>query len=706
MRDAIFEGLNPQQLRAVEAVTGPVCILAGAGSGKTATITRRIAHQVRTGTFEADAIFAVTFTRKAGEEMSKRLQALGAHGVRASTFHAAAYRQLNYFAPERSGQTLTSKLSVIAPMVRSLPAPFKFRSPSDVATEIERAKRRRLTPTTYLDNLHGTEPPIPAERMHEIFVAYERTKDARGMLDFEDMMIRAIELFRDDPRARNVFRARYQSFTVDEYQDVSPLQQDLLDAWLGDSHELCAVGDDYQAIYGFNGATPRFLLELERKLPGVVTVRLEHNYRSSPQVLELANRLVPKLEGAEKVLRPTLPDGPPPGFARYASVQAEGDDIVRHIRALAAEGVPLSQIAILYRVNSQSQDYEQALARGAVAFRVAEGSFLQRPAATKLLPRVRRSRSVEVSSAITEAAVQQGWSTDAGSGGGAKEQTRQKDLGLLVSLADAFDDGLRTVADFVADLEARFRSDAEDDAVNLMTYHSAKGLEFEAVLLPRLEEGLLPYKRSMDGEDLEEERRLLYVGMTRAKRYLHLSCVDGGRGKPSRFLEELGLVTKQAAPRAPADGGGTRAVEDEALFTALKAWRLERSRADEVPAYVVLHDSVLEDLCRSRPADARGLGGIPGFGPVKLERYGSDVLAVIARHPRPQPDQGPSIPARPGLEVELRGGISGIVHSVTDTAAIVLSDGGAELTVDLGDTVRVEGRSVVLVAPEPAPTEA
>ncbi|MFN2388906.1 MAG: ATP-dependent DNA helicase UvrD2 [Actinomycetota bacterium] len=635
MADPIFDRLNPQQLRAVEAVAGPVCILAGAGSGKTATITRRIAHQVRSGAQPADAVFAVTFTKKAGEEMTRRLAALGAEGVRASTFHAAAYRQLNYFAPQRSGQTLASKVAALAPLVRALPTPFRFRSPADVATEIERAKRSRVTPATYLASLGAHEPPIPADLMAGIFRSYERAKDARGLIDFEDMMVRAIEVFRDDPRVPNVFRDRYQAFTVDEYQDVSPLQQDLLDAWLGPSHELCAVGDDYQAIYGFNGATPRFLLELENRFDPIATVRLEHNYRSSPEILELANRLVPALGGARKVLMPTLPAGHPPRYVEHASLEEEGTAVTGAIRDLVRGGVALRDIAVLYRVNSQSQDYEQALARAGIAFRVAEGSFLQRPAAAKLLPRIRRSGSTDVAETVAAAALQQGWDEGSATGGGAREMTRQKDLALLVALAEDFErtasDGF-TVKDFVASLEARFRSDADRDAVNLMTYHSAKGLEFEAVFLPRLQEGLVPYKKSLEGDDLAEERRLFYVGITRAKRHLHLSYVRDGRTRPSRFLIELGLARQPDVTKRPAAPGLSHEPGDEPLFDALRAWRLERSRDDGVPAYVVLHDRVLEDLCRARPKVLSELAGIPGFGPVKLERYGPGVLEVIERH--------------------------------------------------------------------------
>ena len=306
----VLAGLNAEQRLAAEAVRGPVCILAGAGSGKTTTITHRIANQVASDAFIAEQILAVTFTDKAAGEMRARLARLGVERVRAATFHSAALAQLRFFGKIKELSVLASKALPLRWIGNSLPMPYKFTPAVDLATEVEWAKNRRLTPETYLDGLGEHEAPIPAELMQRVFRDYERRKEANGHVDFEDLLVTAIELYERDRDALGVVQARYRAFTVDEYQDVNLLQQTLLELWLGDREDLCAVGDDYQAIYAFTGATPRHPLELPEHYPHAVVVRLEANYRSTPEVLSLANRLVPKLGGAEKTLRATCPPGP------------------------------------------------------------------------------------------------------------------------------------------------------------------------------------------------------------------------------------------------------------------------------------------------------------------------------------------------------------------------------------------------------------
>src|SRR5581483_723374 len=268
-------GLNDEQRRAAQAVRGPVCILAGAGTGKTTTITHRIAHQVATGTFAPAQIMAVTFTDKAAGQLRARLAALDASGVRASTFHAAALRQLRHFAPERVGTILPSKALALRQIANRLPAPFKFRPAADLATEIEWAKNRRLGVDGYATAVRDREPPIPADLMVRVYGEYERRKAAEGAIDFEDLLELAVALFERDDAARETFRAQYRAFTVDEYQDVNLLQQSLLDLWVGDRDDLCVVGDDYQSIYAFTGAGPQHLLDVPNRFPHATIVRLE-----------------------------------------------------------------------------------------------------------------------------------------------------------------------------------------------------------------------------------------------------------------------------------------------------------------------------------------------------------------------------------------------------------------------------------------------
>ena len=613
-------GLNAEQRRAAEAVRGPVCILAGAGSGKTTTITRRIAHQVASGAFHPSQIMAVTFTDKAGGELRERLAALGVARVRAGTFHSAALRQLRHFAPDELGRILPSKALLLRQIGNRLPGAFKFRPAADLATEIEWAKNRRVGVAAYLDAAVGREPPIPADLMARVYRDYERRKKSDGLLDFEDLLERAVRLFERDEGAATAFRAQYRAFTVDEYQDVNLLQQTLLELWLGDGDDLCVVGDDYQSIYAFTGAGPEHLLAMPRRFPHATVVRLEENYRSTPQVLALANRLVPRLGGAEKVLRATCPDGREPAVRRFASPLEEGAAIVAAIRAA---DVPLEEVAILCRTNARLTDYEELLHGASLPFQGS--SLLERDAARRLQRRLARGAGgADAAQAVRAAALDAGWLVHLPERLGERELVRQTDLARLVALADAFDGDVEA---FVADLRRRFDPGGDSArGVHLLTLHRAKGLEFDTVFLPRLEEKELPSRQARTQAELDEERRLLYVGMTRAKRVLWLSS----SGRPSRFLDELGATaTKEARVARAANGTRSWTPAGERL----RAWRLERARADGVPPYVIFHDSVLHAIANADPRSLGELAEIAGVGPTKLDRYGSAVLSLL-RDPR------------------------------------------------------------------------
>ncbi|HWJ31643.1 MAG TPA: ATP-dependent DNA helicase UvrD2 [Gaiellaceae bacterium] len=614
----IFDGLNPEQRRAVETVRGPVCILAGAGSGKTTTITRRIANQVASGSFAAGEILAVTFTDKAAAEMRARLEALGVAGVTARTFHSAALGQLHRLgrAPSR---ILPSKALALRRIGNGLPPPYKFRPAGDLATEVEWAKNRRLTPDTYLDGLGDHEPPIPGDLMKRVFRFYESEKAERAFVDFEDLLELAVRMFDADPHALAELRERYRAFTVDEYQDVNLLQQALLDRWLGGSDELCAVGDDYQSIYAFTGAAPQYLLGLPRRFAHATVVRLEENYRSTPQVLALANRIVPSLGGAEKILRATRAEGPEP-VVRV--VEDERVFVVEQVRALRASGVAYEEIAVLCRTNARLADFEEPFHEARIPFQGA--ALLSREAARQLLKRLRKLRPTPVvAAAVRGYAEDAGWVERPPDKLGERELVRQADLGRLVKLAAEFDDGMRTTRDFIEDLEQRFgTTGAERRGVHLLTLHGAKGLEFEAVFMPRIEEKELPIRQAKKEHEIAEERRLFYVGLTRAKRHLSVTW----SGKPSRFLAELGVQARAAEP-------------DDPVYAALKRWRLQRATADDLPAYVVFHNSTLAEIAGRRPRDLAELRVVPGVGPAKLDRYGDDVLRVVAESGQQEVEQ-------------------------------------------------------------------
>ncbi len=545
----------------------------------------------------------MTFTGKAAGELGARLRALGVDGVRASTFHSAALALLRHFEGD-PGRILATKTLLLRRIGNGLPGAFRFRPAGDLATEIEWAKNRRLTPDTYYDRLGDHDPPIPSDLMLRVFREYERRKAAEGQLDFEDLLERTARLLETDDAARAAVRDRWRAFTVDEYQDVNLLQQSLLDLWLGDRDDLCAVGDDYQAIYGFTGASAGWLLALPERFPHARVVRLERNYRSTAKVIELANRLVPRLGGSTKTLAPTIPDGPEP-------LVGPGLRVVEHVRRLHADGLPLEQMAVLVRTNARTSEFEEAFHEAGVPFQGA--SLLARDAARQLLKAL-RGRQGPAAEIVRDLAVAQGLLTEVPEKLGEREQTRQADLARLVRLAAEFD---VEVDGFVELLHERFGESA-GRGVHLLTLHRAKGLEWDAVFLPRVEEGELPVRRG----DVAEERRLFYVGLTRAKRHLLVTW----DGKPSRFLDELGV--RAAAPSLPKSAKTT--LPQTPAVQALREWRRARARADEVPAYVVFNDRTLAELVARTPRTLAELATVPGIGPAKLERYGPELLAQLA----------------------------------------------------------------------------
>jgi DNA helicase-2/ATP-dependent DNA helicase PcrA len=359
-------------------------------------------------------------------------------------------------------------------------------------------------------------------------------------------------------------------------------------------------------------------LGVPQRFPHALVVRLEENYRSTPEVLALANRLVPALGGAEKVLRPTLPSGPVPCIAPFSTPEAEGAALADRIRELATGGMPLEEMAILCRTNARLTDFEELLHGAGLPFQGA--SLLVRDAAKRLLRRIERKGGSPAGETVRAAALEAGWLPVIPDKLGEREVVRQTDLARLVTLAEAFDGD---AAGFADDLRQRFDPGGDGArGVHLLTLHRAKGLEFDAVFLPRLTEKELPSKQARSSEELAEERRLLYVGLTRARRELWLTW----SGKPSRFLSELGSQSEPSSrPKRPEPGKSWTPIGEK-----LREWRLGRARADGVPPYVVFHDSVLHAIADARPQSLGELSQLQGVGPAKLDRYGADVLDVLA----------------------------------------------------------------------------
>lgn len=633
--ESVVAGLNDAQREAALALRGPVAILAGAGTGKTTTITHRIACQVRSGAFDASQILAVTFTDKAAGELKRRLQALGVEGVEARTFHSAALSQLSRLWSSYTGEPLPDVLDHKAPLIASLanalPPPHKFLPRRELAGEIEWAKNRMIPPARYLNELGDHEPPIPADLMHGVYDGYERRKTAMGRLDFEDMLGLTVRLFDEHPDAAQTVRSRFLAFTVDEFQDVNPLQAELLDRWLGDRDDVCVVGDDYQTIYSFNGATPEHLLNFTRWFPETKVLRLEENYRSSPEVLELANRLATRLGGFRKTLRATRPSGPPPIALGAKNEDAEVGAVVGAVRRLhKEEAVPLEEIAVLYRINARSSPFEEAFAAAKIPYQVRDGAFLRRPGPRSVLQRLKRSASGSVAESVAAITDQVGYDPES-TPDTDEEVTRQSDLARMRSLATEFElahPGGGAAA-FAEELAGRFSTEHSGRGVNLLTYHRAKGLEFDAVFLPRLVDGELPFRSGRAKAEPEEERRLLYVGITRARRYLFLTWPTDGRARPSPFLDEMELSPSGPARRSAAAGTSVSVGRGGALLGRLKEWRRKRAQADGVPAYVVFHDRTLAEIAERQCKDWADLAAVSGVGPAKLERYADEILAIV-----------------------------------------------------------------------------
>ncbi|QBI18917.1 ATP-dependent DNA helicase UvrD2 [Egibacter rhizosphaerae] len=673
----LLTGLDPEQRAAASAVAGPVCILAGAGTGKTRTITHRVAHQIASGVAHADQVLAVTFTDRAAGELRERIAALGVGRVRAATFHAAAWAQLRHFWREWRNE----------PLPEVLDQPLRLLIPlgqragllgRDLAAEISWAKARTLDPAGYAES--GRSAPVEPETVAELYEAYERQKREQGLIDYDDMLTLCTRLLTERRDIAAQVRDRYQFFTVDEVQDTNPAQWDLLSAWLGDRDDLCVVGDDDQSIYSFTGATPRYLTGFTERFPHAQVVRLERNYRSTPQVLTTAGRVL----GAQgKTLRPTLGDGPDPTLLPADDADEELALLVRRIERLREEGVPPAEIAVAYRINSQSQTIEEALRRAGIAYTVRGdvGFFARREirqAVAALAEEQGRVGSVREDppppvearpaggprpDRFVERVLgrRMGWHPKRAPEGETALE-RWRNLSALAALATrrTAEEPTLSVDRLVAELEQRVREGdgapepAEVEAVTLLTLHKAKGLEFEAVHLVAVEEGLIPISHARDDPDqVEEERRLLYVGCTRARRYLSLSWAqqrEGPKGKPSRrrpsrFLDPLLDTRTRSAPdareprprtarsdegrrpheRGPADG------DDEALVGALREWRRTRAHEDGVPAYVVCTDATLREVAARRPRTSAELATVTGLGPKRVARYGDDLLALVQR---------------------------------------------------------------------------
>lgn len=676
---SILTGLDDEQRAAVLALEGPVAILAGAGTGKTRAITHRIAYGVATEAHEARRTLAVTFTTRAAGEMRSRLRDLGAEQVAVRTFHAAALRQLRYFWPRLSGQQfpelMASKARLVAESAAAVGLATDTAFVRDLSSDIEYAKSTELTPRDLGTATSKREWSTSTADVARAMAEYEDRKAARGVLDFEDVLLVMVGALQSRPDIADEVHAAYRWFTVDEFQDVNPLQRRLLDLWRGERDDVCVVGDVSQTIYSFTGASADYLLRFGIDFPGATEVRLVTSYRSTAPIVDLANSVIAQAPTNASIrLRSRIELGPKPSIDVYDDDVDEANGVAAHIDGLLATGVRARDIAVLFRINAQSAALEEALdARHiATAVRGVE-RFFDRPEVREGITRLRGAArggqaTGDLASEVRAVLGAAGWSEQAPRGGGAVRE-RWESLCALVSLADEHPD--LTLSEFVGELDRR--ADAQHaptaEAVTLSSLHAAKGLEWEHVFIVGCSEGLLPLQRGESNDNVDEERRLLYVGITRARTGLRLSWArsrqPGGRATraASRFLTAADpSVLTGAAASVQAGTRKTRTdrrrtgparcrVCDKALVTGtertlgrcrtcevdvdielvdrLKAWRLEQAHERNVPAYVIFTDATLMAIAERRPDGLEALADIPGIGPAKLDAYGITLLSLI-----------------------------------------------------------------------------
>jgi DNA helicase-2/ATP-dependent DNA helicase PcrA len=669
--DEILRGLDPEQREVATSLGEPVVVIAGAGTGKTRAITHRIAYGALTGALDASATLAVTFTTRAAGELRGRLATLGVTSVQARTFHSAALRQAKFFWPKAYGaalpQVTVGRFSVVAEAARRLGLPTDTSVIRDVSGEVGWAKVSNVEPESYVAlatasgrSVAGIEP----EAVARLLVTYDNLNRDRGRIDFDDILLCTVALLADHEDVAAQVRRTYRHLVVDEYQDVSPIQQRLVDLWLGHSHDVCVVGDPAQTIHTFAGARAQYLLGFAEHHPGARRIELVRDYRSTPQVVDVANGVLAGSGQRHVTLRAQRPAGPLPAFESATDDAAEAAAVARWLKGLRADGVEWREMAVLYRINAHSPAYEAAFADAGIPYQIRNAErFYDRPEVKQALGALAATaRTKGAEPGIDQVLVvlgALGWTEKPPATGGQVRERWESQNALVDLAADLAKDG-PTLADLVAELQRRatVQHAPSGPGVTLTTFHGAKGLEWDAVALVGVHEGGLPFVLAETEAEIAEERRLLYVGITRAREHLRISW-SGGRGRDrrsSRFLTAILPASpaparqrrRQVAKETVAmtcrvcDRGLTASSDrvlgrhedcpsryDEDLLAALHTWRTRAAEGASLPEFCIFTESALVAIAEACPGDLDALADVSGVGPSKIRKYGSEVLALV-----------------------------------------------------------------------------
>ena len=544
IEDEILAALDPDQRAVALASRGPVCVIAGAGTGKTRAITHRIAYAAAIGTMDPQKVLALTFTAKAAGEMRARLRSLGVPQVAARTIHSAALKQLLYFWPSvfggRTPDLITTKTGFLTEAINRAGLSDAIRVTNrelmrDIASEIEWAKVSQVAPSDYIDEISKRmqKPRVLPEQMVQIYTAYETVKKQELAIDFEDVLLLCAAMLEEEREVRERVQDQYRYFTIDEYQDISPVQQRLINAWLGKRNDICVVGDPAQTIYSFAGATPVFLNTFTQRFPDAEVIRLSTGYRSTPEITFAANALLRHgAMGQELVAQND--HGSKPSVIGYSDETAEVAGVLEEITQLLAAGTVPHEVAILARTNSQLKSVERAMMNLNLPYQVRSTErFFDRREVRDFLSEVRKASVIPAEG--------QGWIDELRTLAQPYLTGEAIDgIAALLHLARELDDDdnftPKTLRGYLREVEDRVQQNNPPTmpVITLATLHAAKGLEWERVFLIGASDGQLP----VSDASIDEERRLFYVGITRAKADLHISY----RKSPSPFLRESGLL--------------------------------------------------------------------------------------------------------------------------------------------------------------------